>query len=197
MSHYFQTPDSSLKLQQIEAKIWQRTYEFTTANGVFSGSRLDKGTSVLFSHTTPVSGAAKVLDLGCGYGPIAIALASENPNLRVDAVDINERALELTRLNAQKSGVEAQVSPLLPDQVSPDTEYDQIWSNPPIRISKAALHDLLAHWLPRLKADGQAWMVVGKNLGADSLQKWLIEQGWPTEKVGSAKGFRVFKTTRG
>ena len=84
----------------------------------------------------------------------------------------------------------------VPDDVPPGTRYDEIWSNPPIRIGKPALHELLATWLPRLKPDGMAWLVVGRNLGADSLQAWLIAQGWATERIASAKGFRVFKVTR-
>ena len=69
--------------------------------------------------------------------------------------------------------------------------YDEIWSNPPIRIGKAALHDLLRSWLPRLRPGGAARLVVARNLGADSLQRWLIDQGYACERAASAKGFRV------
>ena len=69
-----------------------------------------------------------------------------------------------------------------------DETYDEIWSNPPIRIGKDALHDLLLTWLPRLAPDGRAVLVVGKNLGADSLQRWLGEQGWPTERLAEREG---------
>ena len=72
----------------------------------------------------------------------------------------------------------------------------KIWSNPPIRIGKQALHDLLLTWLPRLKPDGAAYLVVGKNLGADSLTAWLTSQDWPARKLASAKGFRVLKVQR-
>ena len=75
--------------------------------------------------------------------------------------------------------------------------YDEIWSNPPIRVGKQVLHDLLLTWLPRLAPGGRAVMVVGKNLGADSLQRWLGEQGWPTTRLASAKGFRILETRRG
>ena len=83
-----------------------------------------------------------------------------------------------------------------PDQVPTGEVYDEIWSNPPIRIGKEALHELLLTWLPRLAPGGRAVMVVGKNLGADSLQRWLGEQGYPTERLASAKGFRVLETRR-
>jgi 16S rRNA (guanine1207-N2)-methyltransferase len=71
--------------------------------------------------------------------------------------------------------------------------FTEIWSNPPIRIGKQALHDLLLTWLPRLAPGGRAVLVVGRNLGADSLHRWLEEQGHPTTRIGSAKGFRVLE----
>ena len=83
-----------------------------------------------------------------------------------------------------------------PDQVPADVTFDEIWSNPPIRIGKQALHELLLTWLPRLAEGGRAVLVVGKNLGADSLQRWLAEQGYPAARLASAKGFRVLEVRR-
>ena len=71
------------------------------------------------------------------------------------------------------------------------TRYALIWTNPPIRIGKAALHDLLLRWLPRLEPTGVAHLVVGKNLGADTLATWLTTEGFPCTRTGTAKGFRV------
>ena len=191
MSHYFVTPEGPEHRQQITARIWDREYAFTTANGVFSGSRLDLGTSVLLrSIAPPEDGPLRLLDLGCGFGPIAVALAHACPSARVDAVDVNDRALELTRLNAAAAGVQMRVG--RPEGFA-DVSYDQIWSNPPIRIGKDALHELLATWLGRLAPGGVANLVVGRNLGADSLQAWLGGQGWATTRVASAKGFRVLR----
>lgn len=195
MSHYFEAPTGQARQRSITATIWGRHYQFTTANGVFSGARLDPGTAVLFAETTPPATAQRVADVGCGYGPIAVALATHCPQAHVDAVDVNPRALELTATNADQAGVGHRVRPLSPGQVDQSARYDQIWSNPPIRIGKQALHDLLLEWLPRLATDGQAWLVVGKNLGADSLQRWLIEQGYRCERWASSKGFRVLLVT--
>ena len=111
-------------------------------------------------------------------------------------MDVNQRALDLTRLNADKHGLADRLTALTPDQVDPAQRYDQIWSNPPIRIGKAALHELLLTWLARLREGGAAYLVVGRNLGGDSLQRWLIEQDWRCERTASAKGFRVFEVTR-
>jgi len=111
-------------------------------------------------------------------------------------VDVNERALLLATENAEALGLADRFTALLPDAVPADATYDEIWSNPPIRIGKEALHALLLTWLPRLAPGGRAVMVVGKNLGADSLQRWLDGRGFPTERLASAKGFRVLETRR-
>lgn len=180
----------------VSATIWGRDYEFTTASGVFARDGLDKATAVLFESSTPPVGAQTVLDLGTGWGPIACALATVSPQTTVFAVDTNQRALDLTGMNADRAGVADRVRAVLPDDVPTDVMFDAIWSNPPIRIGKAALHDLLLRWLPQLRPGGSARLVVGKNLGSDSLQRWLSEQGWPTERETSAKGFRVLRIDR-
>ena len=131
------------------------------------------------------------MDLGCGYGPIALAIAVHCPGALVDAVDVNERALALCRENAAALGVADRVRVLRPEEADPHVRYDEIWSNPPIRIGKQGLHELLLTWLSRLEPDGVARLVVGKNLGSDTMQRWLIEQGYGCERAASAKGFRV------
>ncbi|AWB93366.1 class I SAM-dependent methyltransferase [Aeromicrobium chenweiae] len=191
--HYFEgTPTSDDRRHDVTTHVWGQDVTFTTASGVFSQDGLDKATAVLLRHSTPPDGGT-MLDLGCGWGPIACSLA--RTAAEVWAVDVNARALELTRLNAERLGVT--VHARLPDDVPPDLTFDEIWSNPPIRIGKQALHELLLRWLPRLSPGGSARLVVGKNLGADSLQRWLGEHGWPTERVDSEKGFRILRVTRG
>ena len=155
------------------------------------------GTAVLFRETDPPTEGSTYLDLGCGYGVIGLALARSRPTARVWGVDVNERAVLLANENATALGVDDRYTATTPAGVPDDLELDEIWSNPPIRIGKDALHELLLTWLPRLSPGGRAVMVVGKNLGADSLQRWLGEQGFPTTRLASAKGFRVLETRRG
>lgn len=194
MSHYFETPEDSGQRHEIHAEIWGRQYHFLSADGVFSSRSLDLGTRVLFRQTlAPRDRPGRFLDLGCGFGPVAIALACQCPQAVVDAIDVNALALNLTAANAQTMQVADRVHTYCPDQVPPDHLYDEIWSNPPIRIGKAALHHLLTTWLGRLTPTGRATLVVGKNLGADSLHAWLESQGWLVERLGSAKGFRVLR----
>ena len=184
------------------------------SNGVFSGSRLDLGTSVLLRGAPEAPETGTFLDLGCGWGPIALGLAKESPLADVWAVDFNERALELTVANTAANGcgnvhiaqtdetgrpLAAQPrTPALPCESMPnDLAFDLIWSNPPIRIGKDALHALLMAWLPRLRPDGgAAYLVVQKNLGADSLIPWLddaLGASFTVRKAASSKGFRIIE----
>jgi 16S rRNA G1207 methylase RsmC len=127
---------------------------------------------------------------------IGLAIAASAPSARVYGVDVNARAVLLANENARALGLADRFTAHLPEDVPADLEFAEIWSNPPIRIGKAELHDLLLGWLPRLLPGGRAVLVVGKNLGADSLQAWLTEQGFPTERRASAKGFRVLEAHR-
>jgi 16S rRNA (guanine1207-N2)-methyltransferase len=192
--HYF-TADPTVPFRRVpvHASVWGHQLALTSGSGVFAQGRLDIGTAVLFRETSPPA-AGRVLDLGCGYGVIGLAIASVVPGSTVTGVDVNERAVLLANENAAALGVADRYAALTPDAVPAEATYDELWSNPPIRIGKAALHALLLTWLPRLVPGGRAVMVVGKNLGADSLQRWLGDAGYPTDRIASAKGFRVLQT---
>lgn len=162
--------------------------DLTTDSGVFARGRLDKGTRVLLENAPDPVATGDVLDLGCGYGPIALWLAVQRPSSTVWAVDVNDRALGLVRTNAVAARL-TNVRACRPDEVPTDVRFAEMWSNPPIRSGKAALHELLLRWLPRV--DGTSYLVVSKNLGSDSLARWLAEQGHPTTRLSSHAGFRV------
>lgn len=194
--HYFTAdPSVPFKRETFTCEVWGHELTLVSGAGVFSRGHLDHATAVLFRETEPPA-QGRFLDLGCGYGVIGLAIARAVPLATVTGVDVNERAIALANENARALGVEGRFVACLPEAVPSDATYDEIWSNPPIRIGKQALHELLLTWLPRLEPGGRAVMVVGKNLGADSLQRWLGEQGYPTERVASAKGFRVLESRR-
>lgn len=168
-----------------------------TDAGVFSSGGVDPGTRVLLEDgARPGAGDRVLLDLGCGYGPIAAALALRAPEAVVWAVDVNERALELTTVNAGALGLGDRVRVSAPDAVPADVVFDGIWSNPPIRVGKTALHELLETWLGRLAPEARAHLVVARNLGADSLHRWLEEQGHPVTRRGSRRGYRLLDVAR-
>lgn len=194
MTHYFHTPTGSTPTRELDVELAGRALTVSTAGGVFSGDRLDLGTRVLLREVPDPPGDGDLLDLGCGWGPIALTLALRAPAATVWAVDVNDLALDLTRRNARRAGVTVRAA--RPDDVPAGLRFAAIWSNPPIRIGKAALRELLRRWLPRLAPGGAAHLVVQRNLGADSLQSWLVEEGFPAERSGSAKGYRVL-TVRG
>jgi 16S rRNA G1207 methylase RsmC len=196
--HYF-SPDPSVaeSSRYVHIEAAGRRLRIETAAGVFSATRLDAGTALLL-RKAPLPGpesTARILDLGCGYGPIALAIALAAPKTRVYAVDVNRRALDLVRRNARAHDA-VNIVAAEPDEVPPTVTFDQLWSNPPIRIGKAELHALLRRWLARLAPDGTAWLVVARNLGADSLQQWLTENGWSVERHASGKGYRLLRVTR-
>lgn len=197
--HYFSSlPESELKLRQITVTLAGQPYALTTAGGVFSPDRLDAGTQVLLSNTPPVPPGGNLLDLGCGWGPIALTMAIESPHATVWAVDVNERSLDLTRRNAEALGL-SNVNAVLPGDVPDDVEFMTIRSNPPIRVGKDVLHDMLTHWLPRLQPSTDAWLVVQRNLGSDSLQRWLdgaLASDFSVSRAATNKGYRVLRVRR-
>ena len=192
--HYFTAePASAADRRPLRVRLAGRDAEVEVAGGVFSPGGLDKGTAVLLDAVPDPPASGTFLDLGCGWGPVALTLGLLAPEATVYALDVNERALDLCRRNAAAlglGGVVATTASGIPEGV----RFDRIWSNPPIRVGKAVLHDLLRTWLPRLAPDGVASLVVQKNLGSDSLQRWVeAEVGMRCERVTSSKGFRVLE----
>jgi 16S rRNA (guanine1207-N2)-methyltransferase len=196
VSHYFESPDTGLddtSHRLVPMRIADREVQLHTAPGVFSGSRLDPGTAVLLDEVPFPETDGDLLDIGCGYGPIALTLAAHAaPEATVWAVDVNDRAIELCRRNAQLLGL-VNVDARRPEEVPDGVRFSFICSNPAIRIGKVALHDMLTHWLDRLTSGGEAYFVVQRNLGADSLHRWLNEQGWRTSRIASRRGFRILR----
>lgn len=197
--HYFsETPGSDYKPKEISVVINGHEVLVTTAGGVFSPDHIDQGTNVLLTHLDEAPAGGNILDIGCGWGPIALSLASASPKATIWAVDVNQRSLELTAANAKRLGL-SNIKCVTPEEVPADLEFSGIWSNPPIRVGKDVLHEILMTWLPRLQEHAEAYLVVQKNLGADSLYRWLeaeLPENFSTVRVDTAKSFRVLRVKR-
>lgn len=193
MTHYFsERPDAASDTASVDVSLPDVAFTMVTDRGVFSHGHLDTGTSLLLREAPAPPPDGHLLDLGCGSGAIAMTLAKRSPDATVWAVDTNERARGLTSENAVRNGI-ANVRVVAPEAVPDEVRFAAIWSNPPIRIGKAALHELLLRWLARLTPDGEAILVVQKHLGADSLQRWLTERGYPTDRIVGRSGFRLLR----
>ena len=197
MSHYFdEQPRVASRPASVHMKLRDFEAELVADRGVFSATRIDPGTALLLNVGSVSQGSldstGNLLDLGCGYGPIAVTLAHRNPRATVWALDTNRRALDLVATNAAALGF-SNVIAATADEVPADVRFDQIWSNPPVRIGKAALQDLLLAWLSRLVPGGRAVMVMSRNLGADSLSKWLESNAMTVRRNSSKRGYRILE----
>ena len=197
--HYFSaTPGGELVPRTISVQLAGRHLELTTSNGIFSPQRVDAGTQVLLGNVPTPPPGGNLLDLGCGWGPIALTLALESPHATVWAVDVNQRALDLVKRNADSLSLD-NINAVTPDDVPDDLAFMTIWSNPPIRVGKNELHAMMMAWLPRLEQGTDAWLVVQRNLGSDSLQRWLqaeLPEDFVITRAATNKGYRVLRARR-
>lgn len=198
-NHYFSSsPEGPLVTREIAVNLNGNKTQVLTAGGIFSPEHIDQGTQVLLAHIESANPSGTFLDIGCGWGPIALALALQSPKAKIYAIDVNERSLQLTKLNAEKLGIK-NIIVCKPEEVPQDVVFDEIWSNPPIRVGKKVLHEILHLWLNRLVKGGTARLVVQKNLGSDSLHKWLMAEFSPayeSTRIDSSKTFRVLKVSK-
>lgn len=193
MSHYFDVdPPVDSDRRRVRLVLPDLSLELTTDRGVFARDGVDPGTKLLLSEAPAPPAQGDVLDLGCGYGPIALTLARRAPATTVWALDVNRRALALTEANASAAGV-TNVRAVAPEDLPDGIRFAAIWSNPPVRVGKAVLQELLGRWLGRLVPQASAWLVVHKHLGADSLARWLAGEGFATERRRSRMGYRLLE----
>ncbi|WP_062348692.1 class I SAM-dependent methyltransferase [Herbidospora yilanensis] len=193
--HYFdERPQAESRPATVTLVLPDLHLRLETDRGVFSPDRVDTGTKILLESVPPPPPSGDLLDLGCGYGPIALTMATRSPQATVWAVDVNRRSLDLTARNAAAAGLD-KVRCVHADEMPDEVRFAAIWSNPAIRIGKPALHAMLTRWLDRLLPGGAAYLVVQKHLGSDSLQKWLTEQGWTATRHASRAAYRILKVT--
>ena len=189
--HYYTAePDSAHDERRFECEILGRRLAFTTDAGVFSRDGLDRGTEVLLESLPPLRG--RVLDLGCGWGAVGVALAKRYPALEVVMTDINQRAVALARRNLAANGVAAEVAQ--GDGFAAVTgKFDAIVTNPPIRAGKAVIYALFSRARDFLKPGGALYVVIRKQQGAPSALKYLREIYAEAEVIDRSGGFHVIR----
>jgi 16S rRNA (guanine1207-N2)-methyltransferase len=193
--YFEEEPSTASDRRTVRLALPDVTLDLVTDTGVFSKDDVDPGSKLLLLEAPDPAQTGALLDLGCGWGALAVTMAARAPEAEVWAVDINRRAVELTAANAIANGFE-NVRAVTPEGVPADLRFATIWSNPPIRIGKPALHELLREWLPRLDDGGEAVLVVHKHLGSDSLAAWLTQEGWAVDRLTSRMGYRILSVTR-
>lgn len=189
MSHYFENDKNLVsEIKEFKKIIADVNFSFNTDNGVFSKGELDFGTELLIKNVLKFDLSGKVLDLGCGYGPIGIVL-KKIKNVDVVMSDINKRALHLVKMNAKKNNVLVNV--IESDGYANITDtFDYVISNPPIRIGKKNLYKLLTDTKDHLKKDGSLIIVVRKEQGALSLIKDMSVY-YDVKVLDKEKGFLI------
>ena len=188
--YYTENPNSAHDERRIALRALGNDLTFVTDAGVFSRDGLDRGTEVLLEALPPLEG--RVLDLGCGWGAVGVALGKRYPALDIVMTDINSRAVELARRNLAENGVTAAV--LQGDGFDAvEGRFDAIVTNPPIRAGKAVIYGLFARARDYLEPDGALYVVIRKQQGAPSALKYLKEIYSRTETVERASGFHVLR----
>ncbi|WDV46460.1 class I SAM-dependent methyltransferase [Clostridiaceae bacterium M8S5] len=179
MEHYFTAKSSTENITgEIHYKVSSHKFTFTTSNAVFSKKQVDKGSSVLINTFLKynMNSSGKLLEVGCGYGPIGITVAKILPKLTVSMVDVNERALELTKVNTEQNHVENVEDIRLSDRYENiNSTYDYILTNPPIRAGKDIVHSIYEGAIKHLNAGGKLYVVIRKKQGAKSSIKKIQE----------------------
>jgi 16S rRNA (guanine1207-N2)-methyltransferase len=191
--HYFDAePRTASRPHPVTLRLPDLELPLTTDTGVFGRGGVDPGTLFLLRRGPAPPRAGEILDLGTGYGPIAVTLGLRSPQARIWGVDVNRRALQLAAGNAAAAGA-TNVLAVAPEDVPAAVRFAAIYSNPPVRIGLTQLHPLLTGWLDRLAPDGVAHLVVHRHLGSDSLARWLDAEGFACARLASHDGYRILR----
>ena len=188
--YYTENPNSAHDERRVAVNALGNGLTFVTDAGVFSRDGLDRGTEVLLEALPPLAG--RVLDLGCGWGAVGVALGSRYPELEIVMTDINSRAVALARRNLAENGVRGTV--LQGDGFAAvEGRFDAIVTNPPIRAGKTVIYSLFDQAREYLKPGGALYVVIRKQQGAPSALKYLKEIYAQAETVGRGSGFHVLR----
>lgn len=196
-NHYYsENPETAHDLHQWSFELAGKNFHFVTDSGVFSRDTVDYGSRVLIEHFTAADlPAGTLLDVGCGYGPIGLALAYQTQR-PVEMIDVNNRAVELAQKNAKHNGIEADIHQSNIYETLHQKEYAAIISNPPIRAGKKVVHQILSDAEPLLKVGGSLTIVIQKKQGAPNAKSKMEEVFGNAEIVAKDKGYYIIRSVK-
>lgn len=197
--HYFTSKPSAEKNEKsFEVKLKGKTLKLFTDSGVFSRDRVDYGSQVMIEAIDPAAFSnEKVLDMGCGYGPVGLSLAKAYPELTVEMVDVNERALNLAKKNAEVNGVknvDIHLSSLY--EMVEEKAFGAVISNPPIRAGKKVVHQIISEAYQHLADNGVLIIVIQKKQGAPSAKQKMSDVFGNVQRIGLDKGYWVLQSKK-
>ena len=191
--YYAENPDSAHDIHELKVTLLRQSFTFLTDSGVFSKKMVDYGSQVLL-NTLDFEKGKTLLDLGCGYGPLGISLAKVQ-DVKPTMVDINNRAIDLAKQNAQKNGVEADIfQSNIYEKVN--GTFDYIISNPPIRAGKQVVHTIISESINYLKVGGNLTIVIQKKQGAPSAKTKMEDVFGNAEVVKKDKGYYILRSEK-
>ena len=198
MGHYFdKNPEISSQVREISFTLFDKKYTYYTDNGVFSKSRIDEGTYIFLKVLVPLGLSGRILDLGCGYGPIGLTIAQNSKEARVDLADINSRALALASKSGDRLNLNSRVTFLHSDIYEKiEGPYDSIVVNPPIRAGKVVTYSMYSGARQRLIDGGSLYVVIRKKQGAESAFKYLETVFENVSVLHKEKGYWIIKATK-
>lgn len=201
MEHYFtNNPNTKDEFYKVECIVGGDRYKFTTNNSVFSKKNLDFGSRLMIETALEEmngKGTGRLLDIGCGYGPVGIIMGKNNPNLEITFADVNKRALSLTRDNIHNNGLKNKHIVLESNVYdSIDGSYDYILTNPPIRAGKKIVHQILEESCNHLSDQGVIYVVIQKKQGAPSAKAKLMDVYGNCEIIKKSSGYYILKSIK-
>ncbi len=195
--YYTKDPQSASDIRKLEVMLRQQKLSFFSDSGVFSKGKVDFGTQLLIESIDCLPVNAQILDMGCGYGPVGLTLAKEAPQRHVTLVDNNQRAVELTKRNAELNGIHNVTikHSYLFDALG-QTSFQAILSNPPIRAGKEVVYSLLEQSFHHLSQRGEMWIVIQKKQGAESAFNKLQTIFPQVQEMAKKKGYRIIRAKK-
>jgi 16S rRNA (guanine1207-N2)-methyltransferase len=198
-NHYYsQQPEAESNRKSWTFTLRGNSFHFQSDRGVFSKNEVDFGSRLLIETFTKPDQKGDLLDVGCGYGPIGISLAKEFKDLTVDMIDVNERAVELAKVNAEANGVKNVriIASNLFENVDPSKKYAAVLTNPPIRAGKKVVHEIFEKSFESLLPGGELWVVIQKKQGAPSAIAKLDEMFKEVVTVKKDKGYFIIRAEK-